>query len=172
MCPLPSPIPLWFYHTPACCVCQEVGRLAVASAYLHPGGALFCPTRLPQDSRHSSQPPQASRVQTCCLSSWISHLQEGWARSMDASYHARRCFHTSRFGFFPCLKAVRQPTPVSPKAWSVLMAPKPRRWRYKPGQRERRERREAKAQAMSASSNPSGSREPPLTLYHPRLSSS
>ena len=48
------------------------------------------------------------------------------------------------------------------------MAPKPKRWRYKPGQRERRERRlERELVEAQRAGNGSG---PPLTLFHPQLS--
>ena len=47
------------------------------------------------------------------------------------------------------------------------MAPKHRRWRYKPGQRERRERRLARELLAEESAGSSGG--PPLTLYHPGL---
>eukprot|EP00439_Symbiodinium_sp_Y106_P018728 s5051_g2.t1 len=50
------------------------------------------------------------------------------------------------------------------------MAPKPKRWRYKPGQRERRERRlEREVAEARLAGDRSG---PPLTLFHPRLSTS
>ena len=50
------------------------------------------------------------------------------------------------------------------------MAPKPKRWRYKPGQRERRERRlEREVAEARLAGDRSG---PPLTLFHPRLSAS
>ena len=45
------------------------------------------------------------------------------------------------------------------------MAPKHRRWRYKPGQRERRERRLALLAEESAGSSGGA----PLTLYHTGL---
>ena len=102
-----------------------------------------------------------------------SSVQEGWAYSSTfVANHACRCLRSHHSGFALNPHILPTPSPNSPSAWPVLMAPKLRRWRYKPGQRERRERREARARAAEASSYGSGPGEPPLTLYHPRFSSS
>ena len=116
---------------------------------------------------------QHSRVLLCYPSRWTSCVQEGWAYSGTyVTNHACRYLSTNQSGFALDLHTLPAPSPISPPAWPVLMAPKLRRWRYKPGQRERRERREARARATEAGSYRSGPGEPPLTLYHPRLSSS
>ena len=102
-----------------------------------------------------------------------SSVQEGWACcSTFVVNHACRCLRSHHSGSAHNPHILPTPSPNSPSAWPVLMAPKLRRWRYKPGQRERRERREARARAEEASSYGSGPGEPPLTLYHPRFSSS
>ena len=82
--------------------------------------------------------------------------------------------HLSPFSFLlPCngwlLAQLSWCTP-SDLAKCYAMAPKSRRWRYKPGQRERRERR---LEREVAAARLAGDRSvPPLTLFHPQLSAS
>ena len=116
---------------------------------------------------------QHRRALPCCPPGWISCVQGGWAYSGTyVTTHACRYFRANHSGVVLHLHTPPAPSSISPPARPLLMAPKLRRWRYKPGQRERRERREARVRASEASSYRSGPSEPPLTLYHPRLSSS
>ena len=96
---------------------------------------------------------QHSRVLPCCPSGWISCVQGGWAYSGTyVTKHACRYLSTNQSGVALDLHTLPAPSSISPPAWPVLMAPKLRRWRYKPGQRERQERREARARATEAGS--------------------
>ena len=116
---------------------------------------------------------QHKRALPCCPPRWICCVQGGWAYSGTyVTTHACGYLRAHQSGVALHLHILPAHSSISPPAWPLLMAPKLRRWRYKPGQRERRERREARARATEAGSCRSSPSEPPLTLYHPRLSSS